>query len=1003
MGKRTQDYVRPFEYLNESSSNENSGSSFQGSRISRDNLDDSDTPCKQLQRTTIDEFPSKQTRTQELSYPMSDVGKTDTNATMKPKGRVVVEDEKQGPQYLEYPHTSSHDPSGGKGRPRKEVPLNDRRTGLKEGDESSTPPLIRSNQNIEDKFDNETRVFLTYPKRIKKAGITRPKGRAPQTDLPTTSRNDEDNTLPMIRTNRNCNGMPHDTDDSCEESQPKNETDLATSIRSSSQEDAKTGTNNAKMDTTLATEASFSIRGNMVLSAGPQKKYFYDMWMKGKFCDVNIVVEDHAFLAHRVVLAANSEYFEKFFLNTPAKTDILTVYISDISADVFRDILRYMYTGDVDIQFVHVSQLLRGSLFLSIKSLTNALQTFLLNTWKGECIGAFCLAQTTGLHDLLREILNYIRTHFVEVSTSRNFALCPVEHASCILKDDNLRINEETDILHAVLLWLEHHTRDTSSNLRLLRHVRFEYIPLKTIERIEKSHLNSISNESVRRYIQDARKRASCLEIDQLHFDPPIIRQRIAEVVGCRASRIIDSESITAKNSDRFYKTSDEEERISSSKEEQTPSYSQGGLSLSSIEKSPSSTKSSKSLNTKAGTFPSYHDIDTTPIRVSVSQDVSASPVASNDDLGESSSQESTEDETTIQVVRIGGISRTWDEDSVHSDIEKLDRGRGKRWEEWISFADLPVAMHHQAACYIHNSIYISGGHVQLPCDASCNNFQPSRLFHVYDLMKAKWYRLADLDQARVFHQMVALFGQIYVIGGQGQDGGALAAVDRYSPYTDSWRQVAPLSSPRYATAAAPYNFHLWVAGGATNHVTNRRGQSSQSADESKESGDEKGASVFDGFYKSSNTQLTGIVECYSPHDNSWSKINGLPTPRCHASLLRINQRLFLVGGFTCIRHFPDDDSSTSSVDVYDDVTESWRYVTDVVEGNYGANAVAVGPKIVVLGKPGPFLESDGDVISIFDTATDKWELRRSLLLESRVGHACCAIPVSLHSPLRRA
>lgn len=75
----------------------------------------------------------------------------------------------------------------------------------------------------------------------------------------------------------------------------------------------------------------------------------------------------------------------------------------------------------------------------------------------------------------------------------------------------------------------------------------------------------------------------------------------------------------------------------------------------------------------------------------------------------------------------------------------------------------------------------------------------------------------------------------------------------------------------------------------------------------------------------------------------SWTKINALPTPRCHASLLRINQRLFLVGGFTCIRHFPDDDSSTSSVDVYDDVTESWRYVTDVAEGNYGANTVAVG------------------------------------------------------------
>ncbi|XP_054750051.2 kelch-like protein 12 [Lytechinus pictus] len=168
-------------------------------------------------------------------------------------------------------------------------------------------------------------------------------------------------------------------------------------------------------------------------------------------------------------------------------------------------------------------------------------------------------------------------------------------------------------------------------------------------------------------------------------------------------------------------------------------------------------------------------------------------------------------------------------------------------------------------------------------------------------------------------------------------------------------------------------------------------------------SNDEKGANAYDGFYKSASTFLTGVVECYSPHDNSWAKVSGLPTPRCHASLLRINKNLFLVGGFSCIRHFPNDDSSTSSVDVYDDVKESWRSVTEVEEGNYGANTVAVGSKIVILGKPGPFLESSGDVISIFDTSTDKWEMRRSLLLEARVGHACCPIPVSTHSPLRRA
>ena len=33
-------------------------------------------------------------------------------------------------------------------------------------------------------------------------------------------------------------------------------------------------------------------------------------------------------------------------------------------------------------------------------------------------------------------------------------------------------------------------------------------------------------------------------------------------------------------------------------------------------------------------------------------------------------------------------------------------------------------------------------------------------------------------------------------------------------PVSDSWRPVAPLSTPRYAVAMATYGQRLWVAGG---------------------------------------------------------------------------------------------------------------------------------------------------------------------------------------------
>ncbi|XP_060689974.1 zinc finger and BTB domain-containing protein 38 isoform X2 [Hemiscyllium ocellatum] len=93
---------------------------------------------------------------------------------------------------------------------------------------------------------------------------------------------------------------------------------------------------------------------------------------KGVFCDVTIVVEDAKFKAHKNVLAAASIYFKNLFSSQELWLVGHILELPDFKADVFAEILHFIYSAKVAIKgYERVQELVDAGKRLGISFLEN--------------------------------------------------------------------------------------------------------------------------------------------------------------------------------------------------------------------------------------------------------------------------------------------------------------------------------------------------------------------------------------------------------------------------------------------------------------------------------------------------------------------------------------------------------------------------------------------------------------------------------------------------------
>ena len=128
--------------------------------------------------------------------------------------------------------------------------------------------------------------------------------------------------------------------------------------------------------------------------------------------------------AHRVILAAQSDYFKGMFRNE--KKERIDM---NMTTETLRIIVKTLYTGQTDINIDNVQDLLEASNYLQAKELnTRCVEFMVRNLDLSNCVAVLRLADQLILEKLLQESINFIGDHFQMLfEQSDDFKNLPVE------------------------------------------------------------------------------------------------------------------------------------------------------------------------------------------------------------------------------------------------------------------------------------------------------------------------------------------------------------------------------------------------------------------------------------------------------------------------------------------------------------------------------------------------------------------------------------------------
>lgn len=168
---------------------------------------------------------------------------------------------------------------------------------------------------------------------------------------------------------------------------------------------------------------------------------------------------------------------------------------------------------------------------------------------------------------------------------------------------------------------------------------------------------------------------------------------------------------------------------------------------------------------------------------------------------------------------------------------------------------------------------------------------------------------LPDLPGVRQEHAVVALAGEIYIIGGYSPMSTAVASVYAYSPTTRMWRSVRAFPQVFNHANAAVVGNTLYVLG----------------------------------FYVgSSQTNTSGQVYAYDPTADTWTERTGMPqgTQRASACVAALGDKIYVFGGAR--------GAAVADASVYDTAADSWRMLPALPQAREHCAAGAIGEFVYI-------------------------------------------------------
>ncbi len=231
---------------------------------------------------------------------------------------------------------------------------------------------------------------------------------------------------------------------------------------------------------------------------------------------------------------------------------------------------------------------------------------------------------------------------------------------------------------------------------------------------------------------------------------------------------------------------------------------------------------------------------------------------------------------------------------------------------------------------------------------------------------------------------VVALGGEMYVIGGFNEALQIVPTVEVYDPATDTWRSIAPMPQRMHHANAAAVDGKLYVVGFLTGRgfTPDGRGFVYDPATDIWDAiapmpaGSERGASgtaAIDGkIYVAGGLRGDAVTDfsVYDPQADAWSALPELPLPLDHLVVGAINGTFYTFGG-----RDRSIQSHTERVFAFNPAQNQWEEKAPMPTSRAGHAAAVIGNLAYVLGGEGNPDDPTGvfDQNEAYDATNDTW------------------------------
>eukprot|EP00058_Branchiostoma_floridae_P011046 XP_002596534.1 hypothetical protein BRAFLDRAFT_96424 [Branchiostoma floridae] len=203
-----------------------------------------------------------------------------------------------------------------------------------------------------------------------------------------------------------------------------------------------------------------------------------DFQKTGVLQDVVLQVEGRWFPCHRLVLSAASPYFMAMFTRGMVESRQTKVVLQGLDADMFGEILSYIYSGTLHVSMDTVQLLYQAADLLQLDYVRDTCSNYMaMNVERSTCVDLYMFADVFSVNVVRKACLQEIVRHFSELASSKEFCSLSVNQLTEIISNDELDVKEETIVWEAVVRWVQHSREDRLHHLpSILPHIRFNLL-----------------------------------------------------------------------------------------------------------------------------------------------------------------------------------------------------------------------------------------------------------------------------------------------------------------------------------------------------------------------------------------------------------------------------------------------------------------------------------------------------------------------------------------------